>query len=107
MAVSEDLIYTSILEMNRDVTAMRVELTGFMTTTNAIKTEVSTVKADVSALKADFHADISELKSEIHQIKATDARRKSFIGGIVAAWSAVWTGVMIFVWPYVKEKLGL
>jgi hypothetical protein len=89
VAVSEDLIYTSILELSRDVTAMRVELTGFVNTTNAIK------------------ADVSELKREIHQMKATDAHRKSFVGGIIAVTSVISSGFMVFIWPYIKEKLGL
>lgn len=89
MAVSEDLIYTSILELSRDVTAMRVELTSSLQTTNAIK------------------ADVSELKREIQQLKATDAHRKSFVGGIIAVTGVLTSGFTVFIWPYIKEKFGL
>ncbi|WP_027489223.1 PspA/IM30 family protein [Allorhizobium undicola] len=96
MADIDDRILQSILTLTGDVSAMRADLTTFLRDQN-------TMKGDITAVRSD----ISELKREVHQIKATDARRKSFIGGIVAAWSAVWTGVMVFIWPYIKEKIGL
>ena len=92
----DDRILQSLLTLTGDVSAMRADLTMFLRDQNVMKGDITAVRAD-----------ISDLKREVHQIKATDARRKSFIGGIVAAWSAVWTGVMVFIWPYVKEKIGL
>lgn len=96
MATIDDQVLSSILHLTSEVGALRADINSYLRDQDTIKRDVAAVRADVTAMKTD-----------IHDLQSKEANRKSFVGGILAAWSVVWTGVVVFVWPYLKEKLHI
>jgi hypothetical protein len=96
MAIDENFLISKILELNASISQISGKIDGFLNAQTGMQAEITGIKADVASVRRE----VADLRQE-------SVKSKSFIGGILAAWSAAWTGFLLFLWPYLKNKLGL
>ena len=78
-----------IVDLIRVTTRLEAKIDHFLHGQSQMRTELDQIKADVAA------------------IKTSNGNQKAYFQGILALVGIIWTGLTIFVVPYIQAKLGL
>lgn len=78
-----------IVDLIRVTTRLEAKIDHFLQGQTQMRTELDQIKEDVAAIK-------SEAQSQ-----------KAYFKGVLALLGIAWTGLTLFVVPYIQQKLGL
>lgn len=93
---NSQLVFSTLMQISRDVGDMSSSLRGFMSTQQTMRQEIDVIKSDISAVRAD-----------VREIKHSGALKAARVAGAITVITALSSAVSVFLVPYLKNIFGI